>query len=546
MAEDLDYLNNLIGQGTDGNGEVEVEMALLALCMRRNSAVLKVVENKIAEEDFSDARNRIIYSVIIDMFLDNAQIDRITVFSELERRGLAEKAGGQRYVYRVGDKTAVQTALDSYIEAVRERSDRTKLLKAVDDVKNKALGGKMRASEAVDYAISEISHLRGAGESKGFEPLSEILKATVTDITKELKDEKSGGKVKVGFPKLDSMLGGLRPGSLNILAARPSMGKSALAINMAANVAARQYPVAIFSLEMSKVEIASRLMSSSMNRPVNEIIYSRRMDDKDKADIDKAFKHLSSFPIFIDDNSDTNPVTMKSKLQQLMASNFPPKLVVIDYLQLMTMPGTGSRSRNEEVTAISRSLKLLAKEFDIPIIALSQLSRGAAQRDDHTPQLSDLRDSGAIEQDADTVMFIDRPDYYKKKEEGGVDKPEDGAEEPKTFQNRLDAKPAFIYLQKNRHGKTGRDSVWWIPKKTMFIEHEDGEPDEGDEGGSPYSRTVDGDAAAQNYNFDNITTDESPIPEPEAPSDMDAPPVQGDDGGDDFFAQSHDNFPDGF
>jgi len=538
MAEDLDYLNNLIDQGTDTNGEVDVEMALLALCMRKNNAILKVVENKIEEKDFSDARNRVIYGVITDMFLDNAQIDRITVFSELERRGLADKAGGQRYVYRVGDKMAVQTAMDSYIEAIRERSDRAKLLKAVEEVKTKATDGKMRASEAVDYAVSAISALRTAGETKGFEGMPDILKMTMTEIYKELKDDNVGGKVKVGFPKLDSMLGGLRPGSLNILAARPSMGKSALAINMAANVAANQNPVAIFSLEMSKSEIASRLMSSFMNKPVSEIIYSHKMSESDQKQIDRALKLLAEYPIFIDDNSDTNPITMKSKLQQLFAGPNAPKLVVIDYLQLMTMPGNGGKSRNEEVTAISRSLKLLAKEFDIPIIALSQLSRGAAQRDDHTPQLSDLRDSGAIEQDADTVMFIDRPDYYKKKDEEGSS---DGEEAPQTvnFRDKEDAKPAYIYLSKNRHGRTGRDSVWWVPRKTMFIEHSDKDPE--DDSGSAYTRTVDGDAAAQNYNFESVTTDEAPIPEPPMPGNDDAPPEN-----DDFFAQANDSFPDGF
>ena len=539
MAEDLEYLNNLIDQGIEGNSEVEVEMALLALCMRKDVAILGVVENKIEADDFTDVRNRTIFSVIIDMFLNNAQIDRITVYSELERRSLADKAGGQRYVYRVGDTTAVQSALPSYIEAIRERSEKTKLLKTVEEVRKKALSGKMRASEAVDFAINEMSHLKGSGDSKGFESMPDILKLTMSEITAELRDENVGGKIKLGFPKLDAMLGGLRPGSLNILAARPSMGKSALAINMAANVAANQNPVAIFSLEMSKQEIASRLMSSSMSKPVSEIIYSHKMSDSDKKQIDHALAKLSEFPIYIDDNSDTNPVTMKSKLTQLFADpKKAPKLVVIDYLQLMTMPGTGGRSRNEEVTAISRSLKILAKEFNIPFIALSQLSRGAAQRDDHTPQLSDLRDSGAIEQDADTVMFIDRPDYYKKKDEENYS--EDGnAPQTVNFKDNNDAKPAFIYLSKNRHGKTGRDSVWWVPRKTMFIEHNEKDPE--DDGGSAYTRTVDGDTAAQNYNFDSVTTDEAPIPEPPMPDNDDVPPES-----DDFFAQANDDFPSGF
>ncbi|MBQ2155791.1 MAG: replicative DNA helicase, partial [Clostridiales bacterium] len=536
MADEMDYLNNLIDQGNDSNSEVDVEMGLLALCMRKDTAILKTVENKIDESDFTDVRNRTIYGVIIDMFLDNAQIDRITVFSELERRGLADKAGGQRYVYRVGDTTAVQSALLSYIDAIRERSDRSKLLKTVEDVRKKALDGSMRATETADYAISKISELRGAGESKGFEGMADILKLTMSEITSELRDDNSG-KIKLGFPKLDSMLGGLRPGSLNILAARPSMGKSALAINMAQNVAANQKPVAIFSLEMSKSEIATRLMSSFMSKPVSEIIYSRKMSDSDRKQIDRALGYLTEYPIYIDDNSDTNPVTMKSKLTQLFADpKKAPKLVVIDYLQLMTMPGGGGKSRNEEVTAISRSLKILAKDFNIPIIALSQLSRGAAQRDDHTPQLSDLRDSGAIEQDADTVMFIDRPDYYKKKDEEGTASPEEDEPHPINFKDGKEAKPAFIYLQKNRHGKTGRDSVWWIPSKTMFYEYNEKDPSE--DSGSSYTRTVDGDTASQNYNFDSVTTDEAPIPEPPMPDNDDVPPEKN-EGGDDFFAQTN-------
>ena len=539
MAEDLDYLNNLIDQDPEGNSDVDAEMALLALCMRKDTAILGAVENKIAEEDFTDIRNRTIFSVIIDMFLDNAQIDRITVYSELERRGLADKAGGRRYVYRVGDKAAVQSALNSYIDVIRERSEKIKLLNAVENVRKKTLSGTMRTSDAVDYAIDEISRLKSTGDTKGFESMPEILKMTMSEITAELRDENVGGKIKLGFPKLDAMLGGLRPGSLNILAARPSMGKSALAINMAANVAANQNPVAIFSLEMSKREIATRLMSSSMNKPVSEIIYSHKMSDSDRKQIDLALAKLSEFPISIDDNSDTNPVTMKTKLTQLFSdSKKAPKLVIIDYLQLMTMPGVGSRSRNEEVTAISRSLKILAKEFNIPFIALSQLSRGAAQRDDHTPQLSDLRDSGAIEQDADTVMFIDRPDYYKKKDEEGSSE-DDNASHTVNFKDNNDAKPAYIYLSKNRHGKTGRDSVWWVPRKTMFIEHSDRDPE--DDGGSVYTRTVDGNTASQNYNFDSVTTDEGPIPEPPMPDNDDVPPE-----GDDFFAQANDDFPSGF
>ena len=498
----------------------EAEMAILALCLRKDEAILKTVENKITTEDFTDIRNRTIFSVIMDMFFNNTQIDRITVYSELERRKLDYQAGGQRYVYEVSDTTAVQSALMSYIEIVKEGSSSRKLLNVINDIKNQLENGAFHSGEAAGYAINKISPFIVQDDSRGFEPLTDILKTTMTGITAELRDNNFGRKIKLGYPKLDSMLGGLRPGSLNILAARPSMGKSALAINMAANVAANQHTVAIFSLEMSKQEIASRLMSSCMNKPVNDIIYSHRMTNDDRKQIDTALLKLGDYPIYIDDNSDTDPISMKSKLQQLSSSGVEPKLVIVDYLQLMTMKGSKPRSRNEEVTDISRNLKLLAKELNVPIIALSQLSRGAAQREDHTPQLSDLRDSGAIEQDADTVIFIDRPDYYKKKEDGSSD-------ESGNSINGIEARPAYIYLEKNRHGKTGRDSVWWIPSKTMFYEHNEKDPEEPDRAYIPKT--------------DNASFDEVPYFSPPRPEDKDIPPED-----DDIFSRANEEFPDGF
>lgn len=522
-------LNDHHDQNDIFNG-VDVEMALLSLCMRKNTAVLQTVENRIVADDFTDKRNRIIFTVIIDMFFDNAQIDRFTVYSELERRGLAERCGGQRYLYRIGDLTAVQSAIDGYIDAVKERSGRFKILKAVDDIKNETTGGKRRSAEVVDYAISEMTKLKSDGETRGVEKLSSSLKTTMNNIAAEIRDGNAGRKVKVGYPKLDAMLGGLRPGTLNILAARPAMGKSALAINMAVNAAANGKTVVIFSLEMSKDEINMRLLSQAMSKPVSEILNSKTLTDSDRQLIDHALVKLSDYPIYQDDNSNTNPASMKATLQQLISSGIQPGLVIVDYLQLMSIKSMAGRSRNEEVTAISRQLKLLAKELNVPVIALSQLSRDNAKRTDHTPQLSDLRDSGAIEQDADTVMFVDRPDYY-----GGKDKGNTPSAPPQAQSSTDDsvAKPAYIYLSKNRHGATGRDSVWWIPSKTLFYEPDEKDPVEPD---SPYAKTASADAASQNYGFEDND-------EPEAPLSEEDEMQQAHEA---FMADSHDEFPQGF
>lgn len=538
MNDDPGYMDNLIdGAGSGRDDSVEIEMALLSLCMRKDKAMIEVVENRLVKEDFSDPRNELIFGTIVNMFLSNSSIDRFTVTNELERRGDLEKAGGLRYIYKVGETTAVSSSILSYISAIREKSDKNKLIKEIDKVRGMAASGDKKASEVVDYAISSISALKSTGETKGFESLSSVLKTTMIEMSEELKPGNNSKLVKLGFPKLDEMLaGGLKPGSLNILAARPAMGKTALAINMAANVAANNKPVAIFSLEMSKQEVAKRFMSASMNRPLTQILYSHKMTSDDKREINNAVVKLSDFPVYIDDTSDINPVTMKSKLTELRSKpESSPALVIVDYLGLMSLPGIGNRSRNEEVTAISRQLKILAKEFEIPIIALSQLSRGAAKRDDHTPQLSDLRDSGAIEQDADTVMFIDRPDYYKNSDENA---PTNGDGENTQQQNSNDdnvVKDAYIYLSKNRQGRTGRIKVCWIARKTLFYEFDKNshDPDEKD---SPYTRTQQADSAASDYVFDEPG-------QAAEPDDGDIPP---DAGSDDFFANANDGFEDGF
>ena len=507
MSDNYDYRDNLIDQENDVTRDVGVEKALLALCMRNEQSVLEIAGNGLDSSDFSDPRNAYIYNAIIALFYENRKVDRFSVSDFLEKTGVLDKAGGLMYLYSVADEVAVSSNRDTYISSIRERSERRKLLNTVDDVRNRLLSGKLETGKAVDYAIEEMAKLKRSENLKGFESLKTILKRSVININTEIEAAGDGGKVKTGFKKLDNMLGGLRPGTLNILAARPGMGKTALAVNIASNVAANGIPVAIFSLEMSKEELGNRLLSSCMDKPVNQ-----------------------DFPIVVDDNSNTNPVTMKTKLTELCADpETKPGLIVIDYLQLITLPGYNKKSRNEEVSAISRDLKILAKDFGVPILALSQLSRGAAQRDDHTPQLSDLRESGSIEQDADTVMFIDRPDYYKKKEEG--------SEAPD--RNSDIVEDAYIYLEKNRHGATKRVKVCWIAKRTLFYEPDDYVAEESQ--ASPFTKTKDKDASAQNYDFDRSGTEPA---EPEEPQDNETSDYNPDE--DRMFDDVNSDFPDTF
>ena len=534
-------MDNLIDQNTKHRVDVDIEMAVLALCMRNEEAVMRS-QNKLTIEDFTDDRNSIIFGVILEMFIDGVRIDRFTVIAELERRGLSEKVGGQRYVYRVGDTMAVMSGLDSYLDALKDRSDRVKIIKAVEKIKKQAMGNGATAPQVLDAAIAQLTQLRRDEESTGLVPMADVLKSSVTSIIEDIRHGDSG-KLKLGFPKLDSMLGGLGPGTIHILAARPGMGKTALALNMAMNVAANQKTVVIFSLEMTNDELGKRLLSSAMSKPVRDIANSSTLSESDRNEMDQALAKLRDYPMYFYDRPNIEPGTMKGLIQQLMSTGRKPSLIFVDYIQLINAKGLPGRSRNDEVAAISRNFKLLAKELEIPIICLSQLSRESAKRTDHTPQISDLRDSGAIEQDADTIMFVDRPGYHPQKDNNTPDG-QDHSQPAVDSNGNTIAEQAYIYLAKNRHGPVGKDPIWWIASKTLFFEYNEKDPRDPN---IKFVKTVNGDAAAQQYDF--VDKDEEPEIDPPLSEDDGAQQVSEDDGAqqdNSFMADAHDDYPEGF
>ena len=527
---DRQYDNNLLNYGTaNPTSDIDVEMALLSVCLRQERAVNETVGKHLVKEDFADPRNRLIFDAITQLFLSDERIDRFTVSDLLSKNGNIEKAGGMQYIYRIADQAAVVSNVSGYIKIVREKSDMRKLVNTLDELKKKT-GDGVPPSEIADYAVAKISGLKSETDTRGFEAIKDIIKVNIEEIGDELSGKNENNrKVMTGFTKLDRMLGGLRPGSLNIIAARPGMGKSALAINMATYAAAMDVPVAVFSLEMSKTEIGNRLLNSAMTKfTVRDITYGHHGEENVMNDLNASVIKVGKLPLFIDDSSDMNPIKMKAKLTELCANpESKIGLVIVDYLQLMTMPGRKDSSRQTEVADISRNLKILAKDFGIPVIALSQMSRTSAKSEDHTPQLTDLRDSGAIEQDADTVIFIDRPDYYNK---GETPQPEES-----------EIKNAYLYLSKNRHGSVGKVNVKWEAKRTRFYEEDSRkygqDPEESGmmkPGSSAYTRTVDAGAAASDYRFDEGEA---------APPYGDPPPEDNDT--DDLFDEVNSDYPDG-
>lgn len=514
----------------------ETEKAVLSLCLRSKDALNDVIISRIGSDDFSDTRHQLIFTAMNDLLMDSQEIDRFTVFEKLEALGKLGAAGGSEYIFQIANGVSVLSSLPTYISILKEKSAKRKLVSTFDEMKSKALRKDSSANDIVAMSVTRLSDLRDSSEDSDFEALSDILKKNINKIVAVAGGE-TEDTYKSYFRKLDAMTGGFRPGTLNILAARPGMGKTALVINIATNVACNaKRPVNIFSLEMSKSEIGNRILATRTDYSAKQLQRaSIKLEDTKK--LAASYKDLAQLPIYIDDTSDVNPVSMLSKCKELKSQG-KLGLVIVDYLQLMSMPDLGKNSsRQNEISAISRSLKILAKEMNVPVIALSQLSRGSERRDDHTPMLSDLRDSGAIEQDADCVMFINRNSYYKK----GEAAPE------------ID--DADIIVAKNRHGEVGPVKVKWWGAKTLFFEEDRKyDPQDPEQSGlvkneSSYTRTKPAGAAASDYNFEDVSnaappamdeppfdTDDAPPPEP--------PPENEDNAA--FFDGASNDLPEGF
>lgn len=464
---------------TKGPFDIDSEKALLSLCLKNTDVLNEVVSSKIKVDDFYDVKHAYVFDAIYKVYLaEGKNVDPYTVAAQLEHDGNINSAGGNSYVLGLTDVYSVRSSVEDYVNIICDKSQRRKIIKVMGEFSDMANNGSGTAKDIADGLIGSLNTLTDDEEAKGFEGIDSIFKTTMNNML-ELKHGK-GLKdiVKTGFPRLDHMLGGLRPGTLNILAARPGMGKTALAINIAVNVAElTNKNVNIFSLEMSKSEIASRILAQKSSVTSRDIQTANISDEK-QIELGKVCFQLGKMPIYINDSAAMNPAAMMSACK-LLKSRQQLGLVIVDYLQLMSIPNkSANASRQTEVAEISRGLKVLAKELEVPIIALSQLSRGTEGREEHTPQLSDLRDSGAIEQDADSVWFIERDNYYNK--EGDAPDKQGGR----------------IIVAKNRHGQTGNVYVRWIGSKTLFTEAtKNGEPPE------PGRPTSSAQAAAASYSF---------------------------------------------
>ena len=435
---------------TDQNSEVrlppnsiEAEQALLGCILIENSAISKVVSILQPDSFYKPAHSKI-YKVMLELFEENETIDTITVVDKLQKSGELENVGGAYYIAGLSTETASSENVEYYGKIVADKSTLRHIISTSIDLSTLAYEGTSEVTDILDKAEQKLFALSQNFTRGGFVQIEDMLH----DVLDKWGNHKKGQFLGVpsGFSDLDKKLSGFQKSDLVILAGRPSMGKTALALSMARNAAVdHDIKIGVFSLEMSCAQLTERLITAEA-KVDSHLVRDGRLPAKDWKKLSKAAGNLAKAQIFIDDSADLNIMELRAKARRLKAEK-GVDAIIIDYLQLLNVPGR-TESRQQEISFISRSLKALAKDLDVPVIALSQLSRALEARQDKRPMMSDLRESGAIEQDADIVLFVYRPIVYSKKEE------DEGRGE--------------IIISKHRNGPTGIIDVAFVDKYARF------------------------------------------------------------------------------
>jgi replicative DNA helicase len=435
--------------------DIEAEKSLLGSLMLDKEAITKVADI-LHSEDFYKRNHQYIYQVVEDLFTRGEPIDLISVSSKLKERNQLENMGGTAYLTELINTVPTASHVMSYAKIVQKKRILRDLISAGTEISLMGYEEENESDDLLDAAERRIFGITQKNLTQSFLPIKPYLEEAFDRIEKISKQKGALRGISTGFNGLDSLLSGLQNSDLVILAARPSMGKSSLALDIAKNVALKEKrPVGIFSLEMSKDQLIDRLISSESNIDSWKLRQGMLSSDGDQNDfvcIQHALGTLSEAPIFIDDASSCSVLQMRAMARRLQASH-GLALIIVDYLQLIE-PNSKITNSVQQITEISRQLKGLARELNIPVLALSQLSRAVEQRTPKIPRLSDLRDSGAIEQDADVVLFIYREDVYQE------ESPRKGV--------------ADIIIAKHRNGPIGRVELFFDKQRACFRNIETG------------------------------------------------------------------------
>ena len=430
----------------------EAEVSVLGGMLIDGDAVAKAVEI-VDDAMFYREGNRRVFRAMVRLFRRGQVVDPVTLSEELKQTDELESAGGMPYIGELLDAVPTAANIEYHARIVRERALLRKLIEASTGIiQDSYEPGERTVEQVLDVAEQRIFEVAQSHERKGFVWIKKILYPTFERI-EQLQAAKGGiTGVPTGFYALDEKTGGFQRSDLVIIAARPSMGKTSLITGMTLHSAiSHQVPIALFSLEMSKEQLVQRMLCSEALVDLGRLMRGRLTDD-DYVRLAQAAGHLNTAPIWIDDSGSLSVLEVRAKARRLKADQPDLGMIVIDYIQLMHSQGE-AENRQQEVSAISRGLKALAKELELPIIALSQLSRAPEQRADHRPQLSDLRESGSLEQDADLVMFLYRPDYYVA---------------PMEAQEKGIVGKAELIIGKQRNGPTGVVDLFFRKESTRF------------------------------------------------------------------------------
>ncbi len=424
----------------------EAEQSVLGAMFLDRNCIPDVI-SRVKPDDFYIERHREFFEAMVELYNLGKPIDIVTIKEHLTLRGTLESIGGIDFVVEVANLVPSPDSVKYYADIVSDKAVLRRMIKLSDMVSGKCYRGDEDTSDLLSFAQQGLLDITQSRDSKGLVHLSKYLDASLEHIDELSKDDNSVTGIPTGFRDIDRRTAGLHPAELVLIAARPGMGKTSFALNIAENAAIRYgKKVAIFSLEMPGIQVANRLLSSQA-KVSSEKIKKGNLKDDDWGKIAEAFAKLSKANIYIDDTSSITVTDIGARCRKMMLER-GLDMVVIDYLQLMSAAKESrGGNRQNEISEISRTLKVLANDLNIPIIALSQLSR-ASEKEKREPVLSDLRDSGAIEQDADIVMFLHREGYYKE-----------DAEEPNKTKCKFD---------KHRNGEVGYEYLTWLGEFTKF------------------------------------------------------------------------------
>ncbi len=425
---------------------IEAEEAVLGAILVNPTSLGRIVE-LLKPESFYKPAHKVIYAAVLELFNKNEPIDIVTVSEHLRNKEELDTAGGRSYINDLALNVVTTANIEFYAKIIQEKEIKRALISAGSEIVAMSYENE-DTSNVLDNAQKLIFNIAAQKDTTDLVGIQDLVVASYEQIEQRFNNKDDLVGVTTGFYDLDAITSGLQKSDLIILAARPSMGKTAFALNLAQNVAMKgKKGVAIFSLEMPKQQLVKRMLCAEAEVEANRVT-SGNLQPRDWEKLVEAMTRLSEARIYIDDTSSITSIDIKAKCRRLMMEEKELGLIVIDYLQLME-GGGNPNDRNQQISAISRSLKGLARELDVPIIALSQLSRGVESRPDKRPMMSDLRDSGAIEQDADIVMFIYRDEYYNKDDVNNKGKAE-------------------VILAKHRNGAVGTIELLFQSNITKF------------------------------------------------------------------------------